>query len=379
MNTTITRALIYFFIFCLLLFLIYRSEREPNKFNGKWVRVRGRISSVEKIKDEGFLYRIGDFYFKNEAALSLEKGEMVETVGKVEARVIGGEWSQLWLVNQSITRVSSDSKSEEWFFLPVSRFLQQFRQKIINFFVKALPEPQGSLFLGIVWGIKMKFQPNFYEALKKAGLVHLVVASGQNLSIFSKVLLDWFSLIFKRKRALILTFFVILLYVMLVGGEPPLVRAALMAALSFLGLYLGREVLGGVALFASALLMLFFDPELIKSISFQLSFAATFGLIFIAPKIKKFRIFKLPLIGENFLETTSAQIMTMPLLFYHFGIFNPLSLVSNLLVLWMIPLLMSLGMSAFFLGLAFPLGGRFLLLLCWPLLSFFIKIAEIFG
>jgi len=127
------------------------------------------------------------------------------------------------------------------------------------------------------------------------------------------------------------------------------------------------------------LLMLFFEPELMGSISFQLSFSATFGLVFVAPRIKKFKLFKLPFLGENLLETTSAQIMTAPIIFYHFGVFNPWGLISNLLVLWMIPLLMGLGMSAFFLGLLFPLGGRFSLLLSWPLLTFFIKIAELFG
>lgn len=379
MKITGFKALIYFFILCLPLFLAFRLEQRPNELKGKRIKVKGRISWVKKLEDSSFLYRVGDFYFKNEDFQPLKYGEKIEIVGKVEERVIGEEYKQVWLIEQSITKILSDSKLEQWFFMPVMRLTSRIREKILNFFAKALPEPQASLFLGIVWGIKAGFQVDFYESLKKAGLVHLVVASGQNISIFAKVLLDWLSFILKRKAALVVTLVFILLFVVLVGAEPPLVRAALMAGLSFLGLYFGREILGGVALFASAYLMFLFNPQLLKSISFQLSFGATAGLVFLTPKIAHFKPFKLPLIGQNFLETTSAQMMTMPILFYHFGVFNPWSLVSNLLVLWMIPLLMALGMSAFLVSLIFASLGKFLILLSWPLLSFFIKITEVFG
>ena len=391
MKTTGFKPLIYFLILCIFLFLIFKIEKKPEDYKNKRIKVKGTISSRKKLMAGGFLYKIGDFYFEEEGQEGLTYGERAEIIGKVEERVINDKQRQFWLIDQSIIKISP-SKNEGNFasnlinqlVISLDEKIKLVRETILTFFTNALPEPQSSLFLGIVWGIKAGFSSSFYEVLKKAGLIHLVVASGQNISLFSKVLLDWLSLLFKRKAALVITLWVILLYVMLIGAEPPLVRAALMAGFSFLGFYLGKEALGGVALFVSAFLMLLFEPGLLGSISFQLSFMATAGLVFISPRMKKIRlfgrkIFELPVLGQDLLESTSAQIATMPILFYHFGVFNPLSLVANLLVLWMIPLLMSLGVIAILVGLVFPFGGKFLVLLSWPLLTFFIKVAEFFG
>lgn len=376
MRITSFKPLIYFLLFCIFFIFIFNQEKRPDELVGKKIKVIARISSIKQLPDGGFLYKIDDFYFKDEDKKPLGYGEKIEVVGILKEQVTSRGEKQLWLQNQAIIKILSDSKWEQWLFTSVSRKIQP---RILVFFKKSLPEPQSSLFLGIVWGIKAGFRKELYQTMKQAGLVHLVVASGQNLSIFSKVLLDWLSLVLKRKLALVLSLLVILFYVLLIGAEPPLVRAALMASLSFLGMYLGREVLGGVALFSSALLMVLFDFSLLGSISFQLSFAATAGLVFVAPRLKKFRAFKWPILGQNFLESFSAQLMTSPIIFYHFGLFNPWSLISNLLVLWMIPILMTLGMAALFVNLIWPALGKFLLLLAWPLLTFFIRVAYLFG
>lgn len=375
------KGLIYFLILCIPIFLSYRKEQNPNDLLGKVVKIESMISSIKKQKDGSLLYYVAGFYFKESATtlVSFEAGDKIVVIGRAEERVISKKNKQFWLVNQSIIKNETDSKLENGGLLSIEGLFGRTRQKISDFFKTVLPEPQSSLFLGIVWGIKENLRSDLYLKLINAGLIHLVVASGQNLALFSKVVLDWLSFFVNRRLAILITFLLIIFYCFLVGLEPPIVRAGVMAGFSFLGLYLGREALAGVCLFISGYLMLVFNPSLINSVSFQLSFMATFGLVFLSPRFKKFKIFKAPILGQNFLETFSCQLATMPVLWFHFGILRPENLVPNLLVLWMIPILMSLGMIGFFVSLVFPFGGRFLCLLAWPLLTFFIRVAEIFG
>jgi len=80
---------------------------------------------------------------------------------------------------------------------------------------------------------------------------------------------------------------VIWFYSIMTGMAPPMVRAACMVSLIYLGGIIGREAEGGRVLFLTGLLMIFSNPVLIFDVGFQLSFLATAGLVYIQPKLKK--------------------------------------------------------------------------------------------
>src|SRR3990170_5470578 len=113
-------------------------------------------------------------------------------------------------------------------------FLDGLRESIAAFIRSGLPEPQASLLLGIILGIKSGFPPDFYEALRVTGTLHVVVVSGFNISVVINTLAR--SLVFvppKIRFFMTLTF--LIAFVFLVGANPPVVRAAIMGSIALLG------------------------------------------------------------------------------------------------------------------------------------------------
>jgi competence protein ComEC len=104
-----------------------------------------------------------------------------------------------------------------------------------------------------------------------------------------------------------------------------------------------------------------------SDIGWYLSFLAFFGIIVLAPLLSK-RIYKIPKaskhrLGNLLIECVCAQIMTMPIIMYIFDQLSPLSIISNLLIVPLIPLAMLGSFIAGLLGIFLP---AFSLLLAWP-------------
>ena len=118
------------------------------------------------------------------------------------------------------------------------------RQHIISVFEKTLPSNYSSLLLGIVFGIKSSMSSNFLDNLKILGLMHIIAASGMNVTLVTGFLSAIF-LFLKRQIALILTIAGIFIYAFLAGFEPSIVRASIMGMITFTAQILGRQKLAG--------------------------------------------------------------------------------------------------------------------------------------
>lgn len=221
----------------------------------------------------------------------------------------------------------------------------RWRRQLENQFNQFLPEPEASLVSGVVLGSRREMPTDFWQALKTTGTLHIIVASGYNISVIAAVALAVLAGLFNRYLALILTAFVILLYVLLVGAEPAIIRAAIMAGISLTARFFGREADAGRALVFTAALMLLARPVLLWDIGFQLSFLATLGLITLVPRLGFFdRLVKPTGLVKDIKETTAAQLMVLPVLLFHFHSFAWLGFLVNPLILWLVPLVMALGL-----------------------------------
>jgi len=144
--------------------------------------------------------------------------------------------------------------------------------------------------------------------------------------------------------------------------------AALMGSMVFVGAVLGRGAKAWWSLTLAAWLLLMVDPSIIGSISFQLSVAATFGVTVLAPYFKKHLEesgASLAGLVEKLDLTTSfsALILTWPIIWFHFGRGSLISLVSNAVILPLVPLLMAFG------GLMLASGvvwGPLATVISWP-------------
>lgn len=248
---------------------------------------------------------------------------------------------------------------------------------IIN---KYLPEPHSSLLNGILFGIDLKTTKEFYEKLKIVGLLHLVVLSGMNITLLTSIV-ELFTNFISKKMSILITILTIILFVFFVGIKAPILRAAFMSILTLVAIHTGRKSYPLYTLFLSFIFILIIYPKWIKSISFQLSYAATFGIIlFGSSKIKKTKSwFKniLNNIKANFKTSIAAQIFTAPIIFIYFKQVSLISPISNILVSFLIPYLMILGFLTVIFGkinyfLGFPFAW-----LSYLILSYIIWIIEI--
>ncbi len=225
-----------------------------------------------------------------------------------------------------------------------------------------LHEPYASLLNGIIFGIDLKVAKDFYTDLKRVGLLHIVVLSGMNLSLLSAII-SRFTIFFGRKTSSLITIFVLILFIIWVGPEAPIVRAGIMAVLTHVAIIYGVQAYSLYLLFLSGVFSLIFKPEWIRSISFQLSYLATLGIILFSKSYRREESFWKSLIRDIKLElrtSLSAQIFTAPLIFIYFKQISVVSPLANVLVAPIIAPVMILGFLAAFLGkLNFYLGLPF--------------------
>lgn len=257
--------------------------------------------------------------------------------------------------------------------------LYSLRKRLVSFYQSSLPEPHSSLVSGIVLGARSSLPADFWETLKSSGTAHVVVASGMNVTFVASFLMILLINIIDRKKAIVIALSGVWIYVVLSGFDAPLVRAAVMGSIAFGAQALGKLSTAVRALFLSAILMLIINPLWVSDLGFTLSFIATLSLILFEPFIYK-KISKIPsIIREDLATTISAQIGVAPILFITFGQFNILSPIPNALVLWTIPPIMIIGAIAGLVSVFFEPLAKLILVMVYPLTSWFIAVVTLFG
>jgi competence protein ComEC len=237
---------------------------------------------------------------------------------------------------------------------------------------QALPEPQASLLTGILLGDDSGMPREWVEAFRTTGMTHIIAISGFNIALLI-ALLDRFSGLFlPRRTAAIAIMILVALYAALVGGAASVVRAAVMGIVYLVATrLLGRPTLTVSALLVASFLMTLWNPLTLWDVGFQLSFAATLGLMLyagtwtawterrlMAGSTSFVRWRAVRLVGEVLVVTLAAQILTLPLILYHFGRLSLASLPANILVLPVQPGVMVTGGLTLLAGTISPVLGQ---------------------
>lgn len=311
---------------------------------GHWeneeILIKGRISSEPLLQGNSQKFRVSRFDIVTKAYPKYEYGQKVIIVGRLQRRLINKWYSQFRLMYPDIRLVEVDN--EKTISYGIKQQISRFRQGIEARYNQVLPEPEASLLAGIVLGSKKGLPQDFYDALQKTGTLHIVVASGYNVTIIIATLVAYLAGLVKRQWAILIGLAAVGIYTLMAGAEPAIVRAAIMGSLVFGGQIIGRKTEGMRLLIAAIMIMLLVNPSIIMDIGFQLSVAATFGLIVLGPRLEPI-LGKVWLIGKNLTETTSAQIMVWPIIWLYFGQMSAFSILVNSLILWLVPIIMSLG------------------------------------
>lgn len=368
--------LIFFIIFSFIYLLRLKASLKFAFNSSDRIKISARLTQEPILQDTYQIFKIKGIFVKTNRFPEFHYGDHLVIIGNIKKKVINLNFDQFWLINPQIVKVKADSIE-----LSALSSLFKFRHRLEEVFNRTLSEPQASLLIGIILGIQKSMPQQFYQALKTTGTLHIIVASGMNISLTAGLLRDFLAKFLKRRTALVISLVCIFIYCVMVGMGPPIVRAGLMAAILYLANFSGREMIGLWILILVAAVMFLFNPLLLFDVGFQLSFSATAGLITIAPFFQRIfnRIKVFKLISSDLAETIAAQIFTLPILVITFGHFNPLAIIPNIFVLWLIQYLMVLGLLIGFLGLIiFPLA-QLLSCLCWLPLTYFVKIIGFFG
>ncbi len=260
-------------------------------------------------------------------------------------------------------------------------YLYQLKLRLSSAINMSLPEPQAAIIQAMVLANRRGIPQTLLDKFANVGISHVIAISGMHIAIISGVLMSLIiSLGIIRQKAFYLALTCLIGYVILIGLPASAVRATVMGGLVLYAQKIGRLNSSFNALSLAAVLMLFINPKLLLSdIGFQLSFAATWGIIFISPVIKKHTSL-LPSWGQTkeiLTMTISAQITTLPLIVYYFRKLSLISLVANIFILPVVPFVLLGGVATAILGWLDIVLGRLVGFLVWMLVSYMLMVVEV--
>lgn len=333
----------------------------------------------------------GDVFVRGSAAPRRNPGDLLELTGKLEEpkEISGDDFPYRdWLARQgmfvSLSYPSSRllATGQDFFFL---RWLRDLKNSAKDNILKFVPGEEGGLLVAMLLGDRDGLTPEVKDSFRTTGTTHIIAISGSNITIAIGLVTFVLGRFFRKRTTLIIALVVIILYVILVGASPSVVRAGLMGGLAIGGILLGREYEGLLGLEASALLMTLFQPRVLWDIGFQLSFVATLGLIIIARPLQEWKPVKNwpPFLKEGLLITFAAEIMTLPLAAFYFHQISFVSLATNIIAVPALEAIMATGLVAMAAGWLF--GGWLPLLalgfgyLAWIFLAYLIAVVEFFA
>ncbi|MBC7106473.1 MAG: DNA internalization-related competence protein ComEC/Rec2, partial [Firmicutes bacterium] len=227
---------------------------------------------------------------------------------------------------------------------PVLRAALALRDRMALVFDRTMPPDQAALLKGMVLGVRGEIEPRVVEAMVRTGVVHVLSVSGLHVGF---VLGFWIAvargLRLARGPLFAGSVLVLFLYTLMTGAGPPVVRAAVMAVLALGAWTLGRERDWPTALALAALVLLVRQPQVLYDPGFQLSFAATWGILYLVPVAGG----RLPswLTGA-LVVPLAAQLAVWPLVAQYYHVFSPVALLANLLAVPLTAGIMALGFAS---------------------------------
>lgn len=309
-----------------------RKEDIPKIQEGDILRARGRIKRIRGYKNPGQLDMERQARSQGiTAGLSAEKGA-VEVIGR-DASALSG-------------------------------YLTEVRRHYRSVLSEAMSEEDAAAIFAMLFGGYEGIRAEVLESFTATGIVHILSVSGSHITLLAAVF-AWLGRALRLRRGITAVVIVsaISVYVLLASAVAPAVRSGIMGIVAALALVLERERDARQILSVTGLLMLLWSPWLLFDISFELSFAATAGLLYIAPRLRELRALENApeWISGSLSITIAAQAAVLPLLAWYFHVVSLSSLLANILV---VPVLELIMIAALFAGMAavfLPMAARFIL------------------
>ena len=367
---------------------------EPPALQGRTIRVRMEAEAVSRQDAKAWRDVRGWLLLQTNEPVELHYGDRVQATGWLVSPLNTPDFPQADLLARegvfSVLRAVHVDRLAEGQAHPLLGFLYLVRNRSLQVFASTLPPEEAALVSGVVLGADESMPLHLRQIFAQTGTTHILAVSGFNVALVAGTVTAVFGRWLGARRGAWASAAAIATYTLLVGAEPSAVRAALMAGLALLARRLGRQGNAVTALAATGILMTGLTPSLITDIGFQLSFAATIGLVFFAEPLEILVLNAasgagpqrpsrpvVALLREVVLLTLAAQLATLPLLAYHFGRVPVAALPANFLILPVQPALMSLGGLTAILGMVWLPAGQVVAWLAWPFAAFTLRVVEV--
>lgn len=359
-----------------------------------YTNLQVQVNQLKTPGDKQFIPVKGLLLVKAPAAGGWQYGDRLQVEGSLRTPPVFDDFSyRAYLAGQNIYSYMPDARPrllEHGRGNPLLAWTYALRQKALVVIYRLFPDPEASLLAGILLGIDSGISTRVLEAFQVTGTAHIIAISGFNITILAALFTRAFNHFLGRRKGAITAALAIAVYTILVGASASVLRAALMGGLSLFARQVGRRQDGLNSLGFVAVLMALYNPNILWDVGFQLSFAATLGLVLYAEPLSqgflRLGARYLPQgipqrlvgpVGQFFLFTLAAQVTTLPIVIYHFQRVSLVSLIANPLVLPAQPAVMVLGGLATMLGLfSLPLG-RVCAALAWPFTAYTIRAVEL--
>lgn len=264
------------------------------------------------------------------------------------------------------------------------RSLFEFKHSFVESFERVIPHPESALLSGILLGVRASLGDELEQDFIDTGTIHIVVLSGYNVTVVSEAIVRSLQSFLPRVASIALGGVGIILFAIITGATTTTVRASIMGLLGLFARLTRRNYEISRILLLAAFVMVLHNPfVLVFDISFQLSFLATLGLIWISPLIEEWNISKRMSqrfgIRQIFASTLATQIAVLPYLMYRIGALSIISPVVNMLVLPIIPFAMGVGALVGFIEMIVSLGSSPVSWISFLSLHYVIVIVEFFA
>jgi competence protein ComEC len=323
-------------------------------------------------------------------------GDVVRLRGHLQTPSSSEDFSyQDYLAHQGILAFMPDAEATRLPFTggnPFLRVVYAFKAYALDRVYRIFPDPEASLLAGILLGDANGMPAELQQAYVNTGTAHIIAISGFNIAILAGLFVWLFSRLLGARKGAIAAILGILVYTVLVGATASVVRAAIMGTLAIFARQVGRRQNGLNTLAFTGAVMAILNPNVLWDVGFQLSFAATLGMILYAGPFQEWfngllaRRLKAETarkiagpVGAYVLFTLAAQLTTLPIMAYQFGRVSLVAVVANPFILPAQPAVEVLSGLALLLSLLYLPLGKAAGWLAWPFAAYTNRMVEFFG
>ena len=341
---------------------------------------------------EGFLYLEGKpvrakFYLNNPA--QIEPGDVLKGIFEMHVTTPEGETYSDFYSGKGIFLMGYQEEEAELIKVsdtPYWAYPAIWRENLKDLINSAFPEDVSAFARALLLGDRTGIDYETSTAFKVSGIMHIIAVSGLHVTILFTLI---YTACFKRRFLVAMIGIpAMVIFAAVAGFSPSVTRAAIMMILMMLALLFDRDYDGPTELAFACLVMLVANPLVITSVSFQLSVGSVAGIFLFrdgiqswlydlcsgwkSRKVKKWIVSSLAL-------TVSAMTLTTPFVAYYYGTVSLVSVLTNVLALWVISfvfygIMLVCLLGCFWAGVASFVAG----IVAWPI-RYVLVLAKLFA